>query len=65
MKKLLSIFTSANSAGDSSKEDSWHTPVNEVLASSTNSTNASEATSLRSNSTGLRGRLPYFPGLLA
>jgi hypothetical protein len=65
MKKLLSIFTSANPAGEPSKENSWHTPVNEVLAAFTTSTNASEATNMRSSSSGLRGRLPYFPGLLA
>jgi|GEM_PF-4192262 len=65
MKKLLSIFTSAHSAGDVSKEDSWHTPVNEVLASVRTSDNASEATNIRASSSGLRGRLPYFPGLLA
>ncbi|HEY6530549.1 MAG TPA: hypothetical protein VIZ65_17805 [Cellvibrionaceae bacterium] len=65
MKKLLSIFTSANSAGEISKEDSWHTPVNEVLATIRTSDSASEATNMRANLAGLRGRLPYFPGLLA
>jgi hypothetical protein len=65
MKKLLSIFASAHAAREVSREDSWHTPVSEVLASFTTSANASEATSARAGSAGLRSRLPYFPGLLA
>jgi hypothetical protein len=35
------------------------------LASVTTSDSASEATNMRAGSSGLRGRLPYFPGLLA